>query len=63
MNPQKYAKAIVAVLGLAISMATALGLTHYHYVAIIIAVLTALGVYGVPNKTDLPPLTRSGNVR
>jgi len=45
----QYAKAIVAVTGLAASMATALGLARYPWVALGIAVLTALGVVRVPN--------------
>jgi len=45
----QYAKAIVAVTGLAASMATAFGLTQYPYVSLAIAVLTALGVVRVPN--------------
>lgn len=46
----RYAKAIVAAVGTAASVAASLGLQHEKYVAVVIAVLTVLGVYQVPNK-------------
>lgn len=45
----QYAKALVAVIGLAASVATALGL-HAAWVPILIAAATAAGVYAAPNQ-------------
>lgn len=44
----RYAKAIVAAIGLAASVATALGL-HAAWVPILVAAATALGVERIPN--------------
>jgi hypothetical protein len=45
----KYAKFITAAIGEAASVAVSLNL-HSPWVAVIVAVATALGVYAVPNK-------------
>ena len=47
---RKYAKAIIAAIGTAASVATALGYSHEKYVSIAIAVLTVLGVYQAPKE-------------
>lgn len=56
MKLGKYAKAIAAFLGQALTFAQ----MYYggnHYVAAAVAVAMATGVYAVPNKTD-PPVTK-----
>lgn len=49
----KYSKAIAAVLGQALTYAQ-LYYGGNHYVAVAVAVASALGVYAVPNKSDIP---------
>ena len=53
MNLKSYAKAIVAAIGAAASVATALGLNQ-PWVPVLIAVATALGVYATPNRRTSP---------
>lgn len=51
----KYAKFIIAVLGAALTSAAALvspGTTAWTVLQVILAALTAIGVYVVPNKTS-----------
>ena len=51
MNLSKYSKALVAVLG-AISVALADGfIDASEGITVVLALLTALGVYAVPNKS------------
>lgn len=51
----KYAKAVVAVLGAVITVVTVVssggGWSAVDWVAVVVPVLTALGVYVTPNKT------------
>jgi len=54
----KYAKAIVAVIGAALTAAStfvAPGSTWGHIVTIALAAVTAAGVYAVPNTPAVPP--------
>jgi uncharacterized membrane protein len=59
-TPAQYAKSVIAVIGLAVTVASALGLAQEHWVSIVIAILTALGVYTVPNKSQVPDLGSPG---
>lgn len=56
MNVPAYAKTVVAVLGaIAVSVGAAITdgvVTPAEWVAVALAVLTALGVYAVPNQED-----------
>ena len=55
-----YSKAITAVIGLVLTY-----LTQYyaaeHWVALVVAVAAALGVYAVPNSAPKPPPSPAGD--
>lgn len=48
---KKYAKAIVAGIGYVASIATALGLQHQHYVAVVLGVLSTIAVILTKNTS------------
>lgn len=49
MNLSKYSKFLVALLGAVVNV-IAVQYSSNHYVVLAVAVLTALGVYTVPNR-------------
>ena len=57
----KYAKALVAVLGVVIT-ALAPIYSHAAWFPVVVSVLTAFGVYVVPNKAGVDPPTKPSGV-
>ncbi len=47
----KYDKFLTALIGAALTVLNTFGLSNNHYVTLALTVLTALGVYAVPNKS------------
>jgi len=51
---KKYAKGIVAAIGYVATIATALGLQHYHYVSVVLGVLATVAVVLTKNSVKAP---------
>jgi hypothetical protein len=59
---RKYAKAIVAGIGYTASIAAALGLTHYHWVSVILGALSTIAVI-LTRNTVTPASPPGGGTR